>query len=370
MVLIGSYVLTACLENDNDRQTTSYGDVAITQFTMGTLNRYTHVTSSATGNDTVVKTTLTGANYRMTIDHMQQVVYNNDELPVGTDVKHVVCTIATKNGGMVALKSMYSDSLSWFSATDSIDFTKPRVFRVYSTDGTSMRDYTVTLNVSQTTGISFGWELEKTDPQLAGWTGQKRLVAQGDSVAMEDVDSIIGQTAREQYMMDTEGHLKKSADGGNSWTSEQLDDDESLLPAPGTAACVTWQYAPADNTDYVLMVGQPRQDDAHLMRVWRKITLGTDSGLWVYMPFDDINRYPLLRMENISMACYDGTVLCVGSDMVMRQSRDQGVSWRAASNYALPATLTGSRVIMAADTKGRLWLLTDTGQLWKGATTK
>ncbi len=368
-VFIGSTVLTACL-NDDDQQTATYSDVAITQFTLGTLNRYTHVTSSATGNDSVVKTTLTGSNYRMTIDHLQQLIFNNNDLPVGTDVAHVVCTITTKNGGLVALQSMTSDSLRWFSSTDSIDFTQPRTFRVFASDGLSSRDYTVRLNVSQNTGINFGWELTKTDTQMAGWTTGKRIVAQGDSVLLVDADSIIGQTTHESYMMDSDGHMKKSTDGGISWTDELLDDDETLLPAVGTAVCVTWPYAPADNTEYVLMVGRPRQGDVQTMRVWRKITSGNDNARWIYMPFDDINNYPLTLIDGISMACYDGTVLCVGNDLVMRQSRDQGVTWRTTSDYALPATLTGTRVIMTADTKEQLWLLTDTGQLWKGATTK
>ena len=66
------------------------------------------------------------------------------------------------------------------------------------------------------------------------------------------------------------------------------------------------------------------------------------------------------------MVYYDKSVLCVGSDLVMRQSRDEGITWRETSTYALPTALTGSTVIMAVDSSQRLWLLTDTGQLWQG----
>ena len=97
--------LTSCLKDD-EVDYSGYTDVAITQFTLGTLNRYVHTTSSKTGNDTTVVNTVTGSNYKMTIDHLNQRIYNVTPLPVGTDAKHVICTIGTKNGGVVALQLM------------------------------------------------------------------------------------------------------------------------------------------------------------------------------------------------------------------------------------------------------------------------
>ena len=366
--LIGTALLTSCLTNSDDT-VTYYSDMAITQFTLGTLNRYTHTTSSSTGNDTIVKTTLTGSTYSMTVDHIAQRVYNVKELPVGTDVKHVICSVSTKNGGVVALRSMVSDSLQWFSSTDSIDFSQPRVFRVYAIDGSGYRDYTVSLNVSTSTGISFGWQMEKTIAQPDTLVG-KRLAVLADSVAIVPDDSIVGYTDEECYAISTDGKLKASTDGGLTWKEEELDDDESLLPVRGQAVCATWDYEPADHTHYVLMVGTPRQADEQKMRVWRKITSGAGQGRWVYMPFDDSNYYPLLRQEHLAMAYYDGVVLCVGGDGVMKQSVDQGVSWRNSSDYALPSTLTGTVSFMLADSQGNLWMLTNTGQLWRGNKSK
>jgi hypothetical protein len=145
-----------------------------------------------------------------------------------------------------------------------------------------------------------------------------------------------------------------------------LDEADSLLPARGTAALVSWPYAPADNTDYVLMVGKSRQDDDPSMRVWRKICPHEGGGRWVYMPAGDLNHYPLPLQDSLSMACYNGTVLAIGSSMVIYQSRDQGITWRTNDTYALPSNLTGTSVVMTADVKGQLWLLTNTGQLWRG----
>ena len=363
--MAGVALLASCLNDDSDTTSTAYSDVAITGFTLGTLNRYTHTTSPSTGNDTVVKTTISGSTYKLTIDQINRRIYNVKELPVGTDVAHVVSTVTTKNGGLLALQSAVSDSLRWFSNTDSVDYTTPRTLWVYSADGTSKRSYTVELNVSTTTGINFAWE------QVASLTADNlvsmELVAEADTVRLAERTSTIGTSTGESYMIDGDGHLLSLRNGAADWQEERLDADESLLPAQGKVTCVTWPYASADRTDYVLMVGTPRQDDVETMRVWRKIVSYDGDGTWTYMPVDDTNHYPMPRQESLTMAYYDGTVLAVGTDGVMRQSRDQGITWREVSAYALPTSVEGMPLSMTTDEAGQLWLLTSSGQLWRGS---
>jgi hypothetical protein len=364
-IVLGTIALTSCLKSEDDEAAYSYSDTAITQFTLGTLNRYTHSTSSKTGNDTVVKSTLSGSSYRMTIDHIGRKIYNSTVLPVGTDVSHVICTISTKNGGAVAIQSMTSDSLSWFYSSDSIDFSQPRTFVVYSANLSSRREYTVSLNVSSTTGINFAWTLDKVI-DLPGSPSGITLTTTADSVAITDKDSIIGHTQQECYAISYNGHLMRSDNEGTTWVNDAIDDEESFLPATGHATCVTWDYAPADNTQCILMVGMPRQNDAPYMRIWRKITGGAGNGQWVYMPFDDANYYPLPIQEYVALAYYNDVVLCTGTAGVMMQSTDQGISWREATTYALPEGISGTVTAMATDTQQRIWMLTSTGQLWKG----
>ena len=360
--MAGALTLASCL-GDNDDDDSVYNDSAIVGFTLGTLNKYTHTVSTKTGNDTVVKTSVTGSSYKMTIDHLGGRIYNVTPLPVGTDVKHVVCTITAKNNGLVALQSMTSDSLKWYSSTDSIDFSQPRTLHVMATDGTGSRDYVVELFVGSTTSEDFAWELVTTDPQLAGWT-DRRLMADGDTVRLAEADSIIGASTSERYMIGSDGWLYCWRNG--AWQEDRLDDDSALLPQAGTTACVSWPYASAEGNDYVLLVGTPRQADASNMRVWRKICPSEGGGQWAYMPFDDGNYHPLPRQEWLSMVYYDGAVLAIGSDMVMRQSRDQGITWYHNADYDLPAEVQGTKVTMAVDGRGRLWLLTNEGQLWRG----
>lgn len=405
-LLMMPVILTSCL-GDSTEDTTLYSDMAITSFTLGTLNRYTQTTSSTTGNDTVIKTTLTGSDYKMTIDQLGHKIYNQTPLPVGVDVKHVICTVSAKNSGLLTLKSMTSDSLSWYSSSDSIDFSQPRIFRVYAIDNSGFRDYTVELNVSSTEGIDFGWTLIKDDADLAGWTA-KKLVPFADTIKMVDegvvmrdgkgyringqgyveastdlenwsladgivytnpnLKQLLGASSKELYALGNDGLLKVSADDyGKDWTNEKLDEDASLLPA-GDIAMISWPYASADSTDYILMVGDGPLNNGETS-IWRKLNYyatTASNNQWVFMGADDSNQHTLPAQDHLSLACYNGHVLAVGDAKAIYESRDQGLTWRQESAYQLPTSLQGTQVSMATDTQGRLWLLTNSGQLWKG----
>ena len=148
-----TYMLTSCLGSNTD-EITLYDDAAFTSFTLGTFTRIYHPVSNP---DTTYRTTFTGSLYPMTIDHLGQRIFNQDSLPQGT-VPRVLCTVGVKNGGYVGLQGLDGDTIfHLFNANDSVDFTTPRKFRVLSSDGTYPRDYTVSLNIAKTEGVSFDW---------------------------------------------------------------------------------------------------------------------------------------------------------------------------------------------------------------------
>lgn len=401
-VLCGiSFALTSCLGDDNT-DTTSYNDAAITQFTMGKINCYTQSTSSKTGNDTIIKSTLTGSNYPMTIDHIGGKIYNQKLLPVGSDVKHLpLASISTKNGGVAFIKSMTSDSLRSVNTSDSLDFSQPRLFRVYSNSGQHFRDYTVTVNVSATSGTTFAWKKVASDKTFADFANQY-LVAFGDTVmlvnrgtvvkndvayrlngteiesstdlnnwqtvASADLKQLVGAGTVELFAIDNDGNLKHSTDDGQSWQDELLDDDKALLPAENIAT-VCFPFSPADNTDYMLMVGNSQQDNENVT-IWRKISQYEpidNNCKWVYMPVDANNYFTLDRQDGLSMTYYNGSILAVGSLMALYDSRDQGITWKTTSSYALPENLNGTLLSITADKAGRLWLVSDSGEIWVGS---
>ena len=127
----------------------------ISSFSIGDIkSSYPDFTS--TGEDTTVVRTISTSAYPFTINQLDGEIFNVDSLPFSTDVSKVVMTL-TVNGSV----AMYIDSLGtyeYFSTSDSIDFTTPRLFRVYAADGSHHKDYTVTVNV------------HKVEPELMAWS--------------------------------------------------------------------------------------------------------------------------------------------------------------------------------------------------------
>lgn len=393
-----SLTITSCLKDNNTESNATYSDAAITAITLGTLNCYTQTTSSNTGNDTIVKTVLTGSSYYMTVDQVNNLIYNSTELPLGTDLAHVLLSdISTKNNSIATLKDLSTGEFALISATDSIDFSTPRVLRVYSSDLTYERDYTMTLTASKTDGMKLGWTKTATETSLEGWT-DKTLVAFADSVRLvdrgvvvkdsiayrmngtkvlqskdlnnwEDVASadlsiLLGAATTELFALGTDGKMKHSEDNGLTWQDETLDEDASLLPV-SQIALTSWSYAPIDSADYVLMAGTNKDGNICL---WRKVSqYGGDSkgGQWVFMPIESDNYFVLPQQSNLSLAYLDKTVYALGSDKTVYTSRDQGITWHPNSNYALPDDIQGSEFVMTTDAQGNLWLVTNAGQVWK-----
>ncbi len=167
-------VLTSCLKS-NDDEAVYYNDAAITSFTLGTLNRYLHTTTAA-GKDSIYKTSVAASSYKFNIDQINHVIFNPDSLPLGIDASKVVCTIGTKNNGLVVIKNLNNDSLKYYTSSDSIDFSQPREARVYATDGMSYQKYTIKVNVHQEDGDAFGWKQMADNNQLAALSGMKAMV--------------------------------------------------------------------------------------------------------------------------------------------------------------------------------------------------
>ena len=409
LLIVASAMLASCLKSQ-DSEVELHDDAAITAFTLGTLNRYYHPVSKP---DTTVKTTVTGSYYPMSIDHFGDSIFNRDSLPVGT-VPRVLCTIETKNSGVVGLQGLGNDTLfHYFVSTDSVDFSTPRWFRVVSTDGRVTHDYKVTLNIAKATGDAFGWQktdsialpgtLDECRPVVLGGkltlvahrdiavkgnsvyalSGQK-LLRSGDGVNWEEagdaagVRQLLGAATTELFALGVNDSLMVLRDDSTRWTTERMDDSPALLPSM-SMACVSFPYAPGtnkkDKSDYVLLAGSrtdtlstaPLQTTA-VTALWRKISTYTEAvgeSQWVYMATDDANPFVLPSQDNLTMAVIDGKILAMGNDLTIYESRDQGVTWRKSTTYALPGSVLGSRAVMVGDGTN-LWAVTDKGQVWHG----
>lgn len=357
----------SCLGSDDDYYVSSYNDTAITSFSLGTLNRYLTTTSS-TGEDSIYKTTYSAGTYVFTIDHYQRKIYNTDSLPYGTDAEHVLATINSKNGGTIVIKSLTSDSLSYYNSSDSIDFSQTREVRVYALDGSHYRPYLVTLNVHQVEQSGMYWERM----QAGEYPADDTKAAWEQAATAAGMKQFIGAGRAHGYAYDGDGQLMVSSDGGATWQPDNLDESSNLLPTEGIAF-LSWPYATNEQTDYHLLVGATGGEESSendVCVVWRKIDeYATDSepSKWVYIPVDKNNVYLLPRMEHISLLHYQGMVLAIGTDGNIYESRDQGITWKKSTTYTLPEELGTKDVNATADGEGYIWLEgRDTGEVWRG----
>lgn len=208
LLLTAIFLCASCLNSDED-ELVYYQDTAISSFSLGTLNRYITGTAKDGITDSIYKTTVTGSNYKFYIDQDKCEIYNPDSLPVGTDCEHVLCNISSKNSGAIFIRNIDSDTLKYYSSTDSIDFTVPREIRAYPNyivDTTLYRKYTVRVNVHKEVADSFKWNLKTANGDFAGLKAMKSYVCNGHV-----------------YVFGTDGSKTKvfcteESDGGN-WTA-------------------------------------------------------------------------------------------------------------------------------------------------------
>jgi len=418
MLLATMAGMVSCISN-SDSDSTTYSDGAITSFALGTMNRYQHTTSS-TGADSTYKTTFTGSNYKFHIDQKNHIIFNTDSLPIGTDVAHVLVTLSSKNNGTVLIQTEEDEDVyDIYSSTDSINFTNPRKFVVYSSDNSgAYSEYTVKLNVHKEVADSFVWhqlqssEILKTLTEVEAQYWNDRIFLSGkigDLTKYYEVDNQgvlteffeykkelpegikkwIGSTTKEVYALSDDNLLMVSYDNGITFNQEPLDDYATKLPTRDIAF-VSYPLKYATNTEYALMVGNRSVDeypDENIAMVWRKIVDNdeyTPEGVWTYMDHAINNEYALPRMQHMSLVVYDDGVLAIGGSMLgvnsintpfsaIYQSRDGGITWKSNSPYQLPNGYDGTTtsVGMVVDSNKCLWMFCGgTGQIWRGRLNK
>lgn len=166
-------IMASCAGSNNE--TILYSDAVITSFSLGNLNKYT-VTENSDGTTTTTKTTFSASSYKFIIDQVKREIYNNDSLPIGTDVAHVLCSISTVNNGIALFEDLEEpDTYFYYVSSDSIDFTSPRTVRVMSSDANGYTDYTIKVNVHKEDGDKFVWHQQESSDVVKAMNGLKSL---------------------------------------------------------------------------------------------------------------------------------------------------------------------------------------------------
>lgn len=197
--------LSSCLSSDETTVEYTH-DTAITAFSLGSLDRYT---KTKAGKDTLLKANVKGSDYKFYIDQAQRKIYNVDSLPCGVRDTAILATISSKNSSPILLMDINkTDSVAaYYSSSDSINFSKPRFIRVYSSDYSAYAQYKVTVNVHKELPYEFKWhELAQNNSQLAEFSDLK-AVACGDDIY------VFGKTAAGTEV------LRSAINDGSAWSS-------------------------------------------------------------------------------------------------------------------------------------------------------
>lgn len=199
--------LSSCLSSDDDLNVEYTHDTAITAFSLGTLDQWGKTKDGT--KDSLYKAVVAGANYKFYIDQATRQIYNVDSLPCGVRDTAILATISSKNSSPILLMDINkTDSVAaYYSSSDSINFSKPRFIRVYSSDYSAYAQYQVTVNVHKELPYEFKWhELAQNNSQLAAFSDLK-AVACGDDIY------VFGKTAEGTKV------LKSAINDGSAWSS-------------------------------------------------------------------------------------------------------------------------------------------------------
>lgn len=275
--------LSSCLSSDDDLNVEYTHDTAITAFSLGSLDRYT---KTKAGKDTLLKANVTGSDYKFYIDQAQRLIYNVDSLPCGVRDTAILATISSKNSSPILLMDINkTDSVAaYYSSSDSINFSKPRFIRVYSSDYSAYAQYQVTVNVHKELPYEFKWhELAQNNSQLAAFSDLK-AVACGDSIY------VFGKTA------DGTKVLKSAINDGSAWSSITM--NESL-------SSDAYQSAVAlDGKLYIADGG--------------KVYASADAAIWTKVS-ENADIKQLIGASSKNLYAYTAAGISV--------SKDKGVSW-------------------------------------------
>ena len=381
LLIATALIFASCLKDDNDAVDYSfYNDTAVTAFSLGTLTKTSHTTAS-TGEDSTYTESFAGSAYKFYIDQENALIYNPDSLPYTTNVSSVLASITTKNSGLVYLKDLKEtddeeDTFSYYSTSDSIDFSQERTIRILALNGQTWRDYTVKVNVHQEAADSLFWQKTAELSELATAT-HMRLVSVGDkcyllssdgnntqmwlnedkgvtwsavnivlgadawknAVAMSDklylldgttlyvmdnstvdnstttadLQQLIAASSTELYARSTDGMLV-SKDNGNTWEPEPLDDNSALLPEENISFPCR-NVKTNNELERVLIVGT--NDNRENAVAWTKIVDTQDptaNNGWSFVDDAGDTRYAAPKWQGLTIINYDGKDIAFGQN--------------------------------------------------------
>ena len=334
--------LSSCL--NSDETVVEYtNDTAITGFSLGKLGRYMKTTA---GKDTLIADKVNGANYKFYIDQVNLQIYNVDSLPTKTRTAAVLATISSKNSSPIFIMNKNCpekiDSATYYSSTDSIDFSQPRMVRVYNNSLNAYVTYTVKVNVHQQEGNEFNWQAKaQFNEQLAALSDLK-VLALGNHIY------VFGKTLGEMKI------YKSAASDGNNWAevtanqtfaavdyqnAVQMGDQLYILSdgkVYASADAVTWNLVGKDSQLKQLVGASSKYLYAFTAT---GISVSKNKGAtWTAQKIDA--KYDLLPTQNLSMSVSGIASVKDAENVLLLGTRDSSYGdtiatiWTHVADYA------------------------------------
>lgn len=415
-------MVSSCLgDTDNTEEAIYYDDTAITGMTLGTLLRKSNSSDKESNIDKDGMVAFDGKSYPLTINQYAGTITNApDSLPVGTDLSKVIISgMTTLNNGSVAL-----DSITAWSSAQTLDFSKPRALRVWSSSGKYSRKYIVTLVAHKEVAEDFSWNALDADNDIKGYSGVKSVVCNGRLVVLgntasgtemkalvdgnwkkvktfgagatmtsdgtqvyvadggninvtsdltnwqsisANVKSVLGVCGNELFAMSTSNKMMVSLDKGNSWTEDAIDDDAKYLPSSDINFIAT-DTKGNDDIKRAFFIGNSASSANAV--VWSKIIEEDPAKdqAWMYQAFEERNKYALQKLSNLSVIQYADVLVAFGGKYdKIYASADNGITWKEDDKFKMPTGFSADAASIATDDKGYVWIVcTGSGQVWKG----
>lgn len=357
---------TACF-NDTATDITANNDLAITSMALGTLKRTVKTYNSVTKKDSTYESTLSCSTlYPLTIDQLNNRIYNVDSLPYGVDASRTVMSsyvVTTGTTGIRRLDDPSQDTL--YTSTDTTDFSVPRVLNLYGEDGISRRSYEVDIRVHKQTTDSVNWD------HMPDATANQTIID----------NTIVTNMGGNLYLLESYW-IFNIIDGVPHDNALDQPFTESVLPAEDAAEFPTdnfvWASHPTrtDSSVYeVLLYGTVGQWPDCEARLWRKCIdiTGQREYAWEYLPMTPDNSNPIPTLRNAYMVDFDEGYLFAGINtadtLTMVYSPDRGRVWKTHDDFQLPAELAGSvttSLVVGADGHKNVWFIRDDHDVWRG----
>jgi hypothetical protein len=389
-IIILAVALVSVVSCLKDTETEKTPQAAITSFVVGYYNvRYQDIDQQ--GNDSITYYRGGGVLFPMTIDQVNNRIYNIDSLDYGSDVDAVTTSVY----GIGTVLYYYSDNpgiVYFWSGYDSIDFTPSRglVFRMVSSDGTYTRDYKVQLNVrkvfpdsllwsqADSTGFTafrepcavilndsvYNFGLDDDDAlgvvsksiiegkwtapvalsgiPSAGW--KRNVITSGGRIYAQSGNTIYGSLNGKEWTEVKNGIkclVRTDGENGAVWAVDtegniirtaDMSEWTKVCKIPEgfpDSAAIAFDYPLATNKSIQRTVLAGLDNDN--VSVWT--TLSTDT-VWSQMdaPANISLRLPV--MQNLSVIRYDDKLYAFGKGLNgFRQSGDNGITWYWCSPY-------------------------------------